>query len=75
MIELPEAFKLAERVCENGPLAVRAVKRLVQWGQNMPLDQAIELEQLMWGVLRDTDDRIEGRVAFEQKRRPQYKGS
>ena len=72
---LPKAFKLAERVCENGPLAVRAVKRLVQWGQNMPLDQAIELEQLMWGVLRDTDDRIEGRVAFEQKRRPQYKGS
>jgi len=71
---LPEAFKIAERICENGPLAVRAVKRLTQWGLNMPIDQAISLEQLMWGVLRDTADRIEGRVAFEQKRKPQYKG-
>jgi E-phenylitaconyl-CoA hydratase len=71
---VPKAMKLAEGICENGPLAVRAVKRLTQWGQNMPLDQAVGLEQLMWGVLRDTKDRIEGRIAFEQKRRPQYKG-
>ena len=71
---VPEAFKLAERVCENGPLAVRAVKCLTQWGLNMPLNQAIDVEQLMWGVLRDTKDRIEGRIAFEQKRKPQYKG-
>jgi E-phenylitaconyl-CoA hydratase len=69
-----EALALAGRICQNGPLAVRAVKRLTQWGLNMPLDQAIGLEQLMWGVLRDTEDRIEGRVAFEQKREPQYKG-
>lgn len=71
---VPEAMKLAERICENGPLAVQAVKRLTHWGLNMPIDQAIDVEQIMWGVLRDTEDRIEGRVAFEQKRKPKYKG-
>lgn len=71
---VPEAFKLAERICQNGPLAVRAVKRLTQWGLNIPLDQAIGIEQLMWGILRDTEDRVEGRVAFQQKRKPKYRG-
>ncbi|MQA03808.1 MAG: enoyl-CoA hydratase/isomerase family protein [Streptosporangiales bacterium] len=72
---LPRARELAERITANAPLAVNAVKHLVRRGRDMPLPEAIEMESYVWGLLRDTEDRIEGRKAFQEKRRPVYKGS
>ncbi len=69
-----EAEAIAGRIAANAPLAVRAVKRLVKQGQGLPLDVAIAQERLTFGVLRDTEDRIEGRRAFAEKRKPVYKG-
>ena len=69
-----EAEAIAGRIAANAPLAVRAVKRLVRQGQSLPLDVAIAQERLTFGVLRDTEDRIEGRRAFAEKRKPVYKG-
>lgn len=71
---LPTAQAMARRIASNAPLAVRAVKRLVREGMEMPLEGAIELERYAFGVLRDTEDRIEGRRAFQEKRAPQYRG-
>jgi E-phenylitaconyl-CoA hydratase len=69
-----EAEAIAARIAANAPLAVRAVKRLVRQGRDMPLDLAIAQERLTFGVLRDTEDRVEGRRAFAEKRKPVYKG-
>lgn len=71
---LPQSLKLAERICNNGPLAVRAVKMIVEHSQNLPLSEGVALERLIWGVLRDTADRIEGRKAFAEKRKPVFRG-
>lgn len=71
---MKEAQAIASRIAANAPLAVRAVKRLVKQGDALPVDQAIALERLVWGVLRDTDDRIEGRRAFQEKRKPVFTG-
>jgi E-phenylitaconyl-CoA hydratase len=71
---LDEAFRIATRIAANAPLSVRAVKRLVLQGAHLPLKDAIRLERMTWGVLRDTEDRIEGRLAFQQKRPPVYRG-
>ncbi|MBI3936088.1 MAG: enoyl-CoA hydratase/isomerase family protein [Betaproteobacteria bacterium] len=71
---MPAAQAIARRIAENAPLAVRAVKRLVLQGMEMPLPSAIELDRYVWGLLRDTEDRIEGRKAFAEKRKPRYKG-
>jgi E-phenylitaconyl-CoA hydratase len=68
------ARDIALRIAENAPLAVRAVKRLVRDGMDMPLLAAIQSEQLALGLLRDSADRIEGRVAFQEKRKPNYQG-
>jgi E-phenylitaconyl-CoA hydratase len=71
---LPRAREIAARIAMNAPLAVRAVKRLVQQGADMPLETAVRVENYVWGVLRDTEDRIEGRRAFQEKRPPEYRG-
>jgi E-phenylitaconyl-CoA hydratase len=71
---LPAARAIASRIAQNAPLAVRAVKRLVRQGVDMPLDAAIETERYVFGLMRDTEDRIEGRRAFQEKRIPNYKG-
>jgi len=68
------AQAIAERIAANAPLSVRAVKRLVQRGADMPVATAIETERFVWGLLRDTEDRVEGRRAFQEKRKPAYRG-
>src|SRR5215831_21159908 len=71
---LPTAKAIAERIAANAPLSVKALKRLVYQGLDMPLAHALEMDKYMFGLLRDTEDRIEGRKAFQEKRKPQYKG-
>ena len=69
-----EAHAIATRIAQNAPLSVRALKRLVTQGTDMPLVHALDLDRYLWGLLRDTEDRIEGRKAFAEKRPPRYKG-
>lgn len=71
---MEEARKLAARIAANGPLAVRAVKRAALAGQDMPLHHALEVDKYLLGLVRDTEDRIEGRTAFKEKRKPVYRG-
>jgi E-phenylitaconyl-CoA hydratase len=65
---------LARRIAGNGPLAVRALTTLARRTEELPLSQAIAVEQLTWGLLRDTADRAEGRAAFADRRTPTYQG-
>lgn len=68
------AMGIARRIAANAPLALRAVKRLVRQGVELPLAQALDAERMAWGLLRDTEDRREGRQAFAEKRPPRYRG-
>ena len=71
---LPSAMAVARRIAENAPLSVRAIKRLVYEGMDTPLPIGLNNERYVFGLLRDTEDRIEGRVAFQEKRAPVYRG-
>jgi E-phenylitaconyl-CoA hydratase len=71
---LPTALDIARRIARNAPLAVRAVKQLVTRGGDLPLTQALHMDKYMYGLLKDTEDRIEGRKAFAEKREPTWKG-
>jgi E-phenylitaconyl-CoA hydratase len=71
---MDNAIEIARQIASNGPLAVRAIKRLVDQGLDMPLPQALEMDRYFMGLLRDSEDRIEGRRAFAEKRKPVFKG-
>ncbi len=71
---LERAFTLARRIAAQAPLAVQAVTRLARQTRHLSDADAQALTELHWGVLRDTQDRAEGRAAFADKRTPQFQG-
>ena len=71
---LPRAQEIAARIAANAPLSVRAIKRLVTRGADVPLPVGQDMERFVFGLMRDTEDRLEGRQAFQEKRDPQYRG-
>ncbi len=65
---------IAEQITANGPLAVRAVRELVSTALDVPLAEGLRAERLAWGLIRDTEDRREGREAFAAGRSPKFMG-
>lgn len=70
---MPAARALAGRLCERGPLALRAAKEAVIRGLSLPLADGLRLEAFLSGMLRRTEDAIEGPKAFAEKRPPAFK--
>ncbi|MGO4392770.1 enoyl-CoA hydratase/isomerase family protein [Variovorax sp. M-6] len=68
------AVNLARAMAANAPLAMTAAKRLAMTGRELPLAGGLELERQAFGVLRDSEDRLEGRRAFADKRAPVFRG-
>lgn len=73
-ILMETAISIARQIAANAPLAVCAVKRLSTVGPDISLAAGLELEQQSFGLLRNSEDRIEGRTAFAEKRKPVFKG-
>jgi enoyl-CoA hydratase/carnithine racemase len=64
----------AAKICENGPIAVRATKEAMIRGMNMSLDDGLRLEESFFAGLTASEDFKEGISAFVEKRKPRYKG-
>jgi len=68
------ALGIARKIARNAPLSVVAAKQLADRGSDLPLPAALDMEQQVFGLLRDTADRIEGRRAFAAKETPRFTG-
>ncbi len=71
---LNAAFTLAEKILENGQLAVRMAKRLIYEGLEASLPTALSLEMDSTAHLFVSDDKHEGIQAFVEKRPPRFSG-
>jgi len=67
-----EAMKLAEKICRNGPLAVRTAKEIAVRQAN--LEPGFVLEKALGARIFGSHDAIEGPRAFMEKREPYFKG-
>jgi E-phenylitaconyl-CoA hydratase len=72
---LSTALDLAERIAANGPLAVQSIKRLAVQSAHLTPRDFVTQAHLHWGLLRDSKDHAEGRVAVAEKRTPKYTGA
>jgi len=68
------AREIADRICRNGPLAVRKVKESVVKGLGMPTAQAFQQELRLAQEVYASADAVEGPTAFAEKRDPKFTG-
>lgn len=72
---LEEAETLAARIAENGPLGVRAAKKVIRTALNSPFDPAVEYSNFLREPLNETQDFREAVAAFREKRKPKFIGA
>jgi enoyl-CoA hydratase/carnithine racemase len=73
--ELMEAArKLAARLADGPPIAIRITKRMMYKQRSMDLGNALEDAAMATLVANYTEDVKEGIAAFHEKRKPNFKG-
>jgi enoyl-CoA hydratase/carnithine racemase len=72
---MDRATELATIVCECSTVHIRAQKQFLYRLMESPGSFCLRLQEMILGPLSDTEDSIEGKKAFIEKRRPLYKNS
>jgi len=71
---LDEAITIAKTIASNGPVALKQAKIAINRGIQMSITSGLELEHKCYLETIPTADRLEGLMAFQEKRKPEYKG-
>jgi len=71
---MPAVIAVAETIAENAPLAVRQAKKAIHEGLQMDVRAALRYEVECYNRLTGTEDRVEGTLAWNEKRKPNFKG-
>ena len=69
---LEEAVRIAARIAENAPAAVRAAKYAVDRGIDMSLKEGLAVEREAALSLHDAGELVEGTKAFFERRKPVF---
>ena len=72
---LDVAMALAEKICENAPLAVRASRRVVLAAATEDDETLIQMTNAEFSVVLQSSDTKEGLEAFIEKRAPRWTGA
>jgi len=71
---LPKAMGIAEEICGGGPVAIAQAKFAIHQGMQADLSTGLAIERKAYQVVIPTEDRIEALMAFQEKRKPSFKG-
>lgn len=70
---MTEAIKMAEKICDNGPLSVWASKELFLRTRYMDYQSTLDLVEHIATPVWNSEDSIEAKKAFIEKRKPRWK--
>lgn len=70
---LPAAIHTAEQISANAPFALRQVKKALNASTHLDLYHGYTFEVEAYNQLLDTQDRVEGIRAFNEKREPDFR--
>lgn len=71
---LDAALAIARRIAGNAPISVRQAKQSITRGMQMSLADGLAFEIECYNRMVSTEDRLEGIRAFNEKRKPQFRG-
>ena len=71
---LAKAREIAQRIAENGPLAVKAILATLRATETLPEEKAFVIEQQHGMKVMLSKDAVEGPKAFLEKRKPVFRG-
>jgi enoyl-CoA hydratase/carnithine racemase len=71
---MDEAMKLAERIAQQPPHALRLAKSLLKHGQSTSYDTLLEMSAASQAICHLTEDHMEGVDALLEKRPANFKG-
>ena len=66
--------EMAAMICETGPIAIEQAKYAINYGLETDLHTGLGIESNAYWITVPTEDRLEGLAAFQEKRKPVYKG-
>jgi enoyl-CoA hydratase len=70
---LETALEIAAAIAANGPVAVRAILRVIRETEGMPENEAFALEAKVGMAVFASEDAKEGPRAFAEKRKPEFR--
>ena len=71
---MDEARKMAGKIAAKSSLAVGYAKAAIGRGMQVDIDTAMSIEADMFGISCASEDKLEGMIAFVEKRKPFFKG-
>jgi enoyl-CoA hydratase len=70
---MPQAIKMAKGITKNAPIAVRACKKAINDGLEVGMDDAIVIEEKLFGSCFETEDQRYGMAFFLDRNKDKVK--